>query len=158
MNWQDLAGPLIRLGAPTIGGILGGPAGGAIGKTVGNVLADALGTPATPEAVRAEIEAHPEKARIIEAEHSEQLMLAAKANQAALFKAEDKRGWFHHAWRPGLSWLLISLWLWNALLLPVVNAFGADVAPIPWEQLLGFSGLWLAIYGGGHTLKSVMRK
>lgn len=158
MNWQDLAGPLIRLGAPTIGGILGGPAGGAIGKTVGNVLADALGTPVDPDAVYREMQASPDKVRIIEAEHSENVKLAAQASQTALFEREDKRGWFHHAWRPSLSWLLISLWLWNALLLPLVNAFGSDVAPIPWEQLVAFSGLWLAIYGGGHTIKNVWGK
>lgn len=33
---------------------------------------------------------------------------------------------------------------------------GASIVPIPWEHLLGFAGLWLAIYGGGHTIKSVL--
>lgn len=158
MNWQDLAGTLIRLGAPTIGGALGGPAGAAIAKPIGEVLATALGTQATPEAVKTAIDANPERVVLIEAEHAHAITEAAQAAQASLFAREDKRGWFHHAWRPGMSWLLMSLWLWNALVLPVVNAFGAGVAGIPWEQLLGFSGLWLAIYGGGHTIKSVMRK
>ena len=51
MNWQDLAGPLVKAGAPAIGTALGGPLGGLIGQTVGGLLAGALGVPATPEAV-----------------------------------------------------------------------------------------------------------
>jgi len=51
MNWQELAGPLIKLGAPTIGTALGGPLGGVIGQVVGGVLGNALGVPPTPEAV-----------------------------------------------------------------------------------------------------------
>jgi hypothetical protein len=51
MNWQDLAGPLIKLGAPTIGTALGGPLGGMIGDAVGNILGSVLGVPPTPEAV-----------------------------------------------------------------------------------------------------------
>jgi hypothetical protein len=51
MNWQELAGPLIKLGAPTIGTALGGPLGGMVGNVVGNILGSALGVPPTPEAV-----------------------------------------------------------------------------------------------------------
>ena len=51
MNWQDLAGPLIKLGAPTIGTALGGPIGGMIGGAVGNILGSVLGVPPTPEAI-----------------------------------------------------------------------------------------------------------
>ncbi len=39
MNWNDLAGKVIGLGAPILGGALGGPLGAAAGK----ILADALG-------------------------------------------------------------------------------------------------------------------
>lgn len=51
MNWQDLAGPLVKLGAPTIGTALGGPLGGMIGGAVGDILGSVLGVPPTPEAV-----------------------------------------------------------------------------------------------------------
>jgi hypothetical protein len=51
MDWKDLAGTLIRAGAPVIGGALGGPLGGMIGSSIGGVLADALGTEATPQAI-----------------------------------------------------------------------------------------------------------
>ncbi|MBI3433520.1 MAG: hypothetical protein HY056_00335 [Proteobacteria bacterium] len=51
MDWQDLAGALVRAGAPIIGTALGGPFGGMIGSAVGDVLARALGTAATPQAI-----------------------------------------------------------------------------------------------------------
>lgn len=51
MDWTNLAGTLIKAGAPAIGTILGGPLGGSIGSVIGNTLATALGTEPTPEAV-----------------------------------------------------------------------------------------------------------
>lgn len=59
MNWQDLAGPLIKLGAPTIGTALGGPLGGMIGQVVGGVIGSALGVPPTPEAIEKAIKETP---------------------------------------------------------------------------------------------------
>ena len=41
--------------------------------------------------------------------------------------------------------MLLFLWSWNG---PVANATaGTSIVPIPWEHLLGFAGLWLAING-----------
>ena len=51
MEWRELAGDLVRAGAPIIGGALGGPIGGMIGSTAGKIIADALGVEPTPEAV-----------------------------------------------------------------------------------------------------------
>lgn len=52
MDWADIGGKLIRLGAPVIGTALGGPLGGTIGGVLGNVVAEAIGAnAATPEAV-----------------------------------------------------------------------------------------------------------
>jgi hypothetical protein len=54
MDWSDLAGKVIELGAPILGGALGGPLGAAAGK----ILADAIGAAeATPEAVSATLSA-----------------------------------------------------------------------------------------------------
>ncbi|MDI3471087.1 MAG: hypothetical protein OJF62_003150 [Pseudolabrys sp.] len=47
IDWKDLAGKVIGLGAPVLGEALGGPFGAAAGK----ILADALGADATPGAV-----------------------------------------------------------------------------------------------------------
>ena len=53
-DWGDLAGKVIGLGAPILGGALGGPLGAAAGK----LLADALGAAeATPAAVDATLNA-----------------------------------------------------------------------------------------------------
>ena len=50
MDWSDLAGRVIGLGAPILGGALGGPLGAAAGK----LLADALGAAeSTPTSVHA---------------------------------------------------------------------------------------------------------
>lgn len=51
MDWKDLAGKLIALGAPVIGTALGGPLGGTLGGVLGNLVASALGVESTPEAV-----------------------------------------------------------------------------------------------------------
>ncbi|MGI8525267.1 MAG: 3TM-type holin, partial [Pseudolabrys sp.] len=47
IDWKDLAGKVIGLGAPLLGEALGGPLGGAAGK----VLAEALGSDPTPVSV-----------------------------------------------------------------------------------------------------------
>jgi hypothetical protein len=47
MDWKDVAGKVIGLGAPILGEALGGPFGAAAGK----ILADALGADPTPAAV-----------------------------------------------------------------------------------------------------------
>jgi len=63
IDWTKIAGPLLGAGATVLGTVIGGPAGGAIGKAAGTVLADALGVPATPEAVSEAIEANPAAAK-----------------------------------------------------------------------------------------------
>lgn len=51
MDWKDLAGSLVKAGAPIIGTALGGPLGGMVGNAVGSIIASQLGVEATPEAV-----------------------------------------------------------------------------------------------------------
>jgi hypothetical protein len=51
MDWKDLAGTLVKAGAPIIGTAIGGPIGGMLGNAIGNVVANALGVENTPEAV-----------------------------------------------------------------------------------------------------------
>ena len=47
LDWKDVAGKVIGLGAPMLGQALGGPLGGAAGK----ILAEALGSTPSPAAV-----------------------------------------------------------------------------------------------------------
>jgi len=164
---SSLAPILVSLGAPILGSILrtnvGGPAGEASAKVI-EALADAFGAQPTPEAVKNAIEADPNAAsrvQAIERERSAEwlaYLTMATSERNLMLDREDERGSvFSWGWRPAMSWMLLFLWSWNGVILPVVNATaGASIVPIPWEHLLGFAGLWLAIYGGGHTIKSVL--
>lgn len=163
---EILAPMLIRLGAPVLGGILresiGGTAGEA-GAQVVEALGKAFGVEPEAGAIVSAIESDPtaqEKVVAVEAERSAEwiaYLTVATSQRSKMLEREEERA-FSRDWRPSMSWLLIAMWAWNAMLLPVINAFGANIAHVPWEQLLGFSGLWLAIYGGGHTIKSVLGK
>lgn len=164
MEWRDLAGALVKAGAPILGTALGGPAGSAIGAVIGATLADALGVEATPSAVDGALAGRADAGAVVrqvEAEQRErwaEYMLAAQASQAEIARLEVASDhWFKWAWRQALSWLLIAMWGWNAFVAQVVSlVVGTRVDLIPYEHLLAFSGIWLTIYGGGHTLKSVL--
>ena len=85
MNWQDLAGPLIKLGAPALGTALGGPLGGMIGGAVGDILGAALGVPAVPDAIDKAIKSTPAselQARLAAAEADAQAKYPALAEIA----------------------------------------------------------------------------
>ena len=126
-------------------------------------LATALGVKATPEAIAAAYKDDPgpvvAAAKDIESSDPAywQYLAQAGTDQAALIKREDERdNWFAWAWRPAMCWLLIVLWGWNGLLLQVVNAaFGAAIEGLSIQDLLAYSGIWLTIYGGGHTVKAI---
>jgi hypothetical protein len=162
-----LAPILVSLGAPILGSILRTNIGGVAGEASAQVidaLAKAFGAQPTPEAVKAAIEADPNaaaKVQAIERERSAEwvaYLTMGTSQRNRMLDREDERGSvFSWGWRPAMSWMLLFLWSWNGVILPVVNATaGASIVSIPWEHLLGFAGLWLAIYGGGHTIKSVL--
>ena len=159
MDWISLGKQVVALGAPTIGAALGGP----VGAKIGAVVAGVLGVEATPGAISAAIAANPGAITTIEADPpvdiTEWLLIHARA-AAALTKTESEReSAFSWAWRPAMSWLLIVMWAWGILVLPVVNAIWRLGIPlVPYDQLLNFSAIWLAIYGGGHTLKAVLQR
>ena len=78
MDWSDLAGKVIGLGAPILGGALGGPLGAAAGK----ILADALGAAEpTADAVNTALAATADpNAAALAAQMAEANWLAALAN------------------------------------------------------------------------------
>lgn len=67
---KDLIATLTKVGAPLLGTLIGGPVGTIAGAAIG-ALAEALGTPATPEAVKQAIETRPEAAAIVRAVEAE---------------------------------------------------------------------------------------
>lgn len=159
MDWISLGRQVVALGAPIIGEALGG----TVGANLGPVVAGILGVDPTPGAISEAIAANPGAIIAIEAapptDITEWLLIHART-AAALAKTESEReAWFSWAWRPAMSWLLIILWAWGILVLPIVNAIWRFGIPlVPYDQLLNFSAIWLAIYGGGHTLKAVLQR
>lgn len=61
---KELIAALTKAGAPILGTIIGGPVGTIAGAAIG-ALAEALGTPATPEAVKEAIETRPDAAAVV---------------------------------------------------------------------------------------------
>jgi hypothetical protein len=77
---------------------------------------------------------------------------------AALAAEQDDPAWMR-AWRPGWMYLLGFLWLWNLVLLHVSNAFWKiALPPLPTTDLLALTGMFLALYMGGHTVLRLMGK
>lgn len=70
-------------------------------------------------------------------------LTVATSQHDRMLDREDQRGSvFSWGWRPAMSWMLLFLWSWNGVILPVANATaGTSIVPIPWEHLLGFAGL-----------------
>jgi len=152
-----IIGLLLQYAPDLIGVFAGEKAGQAIGK-VADTAKVVFGTD-DPAAVQRAITVDPKLAEAFAEQARQALAYMLQANQAqsALALAEAGKSFWHSGWRPALSWLLIFMWLWNVCVGWSVQVLsGIPVPIIPWEHLLGFSGLWLAIYGGGHTLKSIM--
>lgn len=78
-------------------------------------------------------------------------------NQFTLLQAEMAEGGWKAAWRPAGMWFVLFLWAWQVVLLHVANAvWKIALPPMPWDQLIYFSGLYMGLYMGGHTVKDVV--
>ncbi|AGH57992.1 hypothetical protein RHVG_00027 [Rhodovulum phage RS1] len=79
--------------------------------------------------------------------------------QMAQIEAEKGEPLWMRAWRPGLMYLIGLLWLWNVIILHVLNAiFKTALPPMPFDQLIQLSGLYMGLYMGGHTVKDAVAK
>lgn len=77
MDWTELVGPLVKLGAPLVGQALGGPLGAAAGK----IVADAFGaSEPTPAAVQATLVSSDPAAAMLAAQAAEAKWLAVLAD------------------------------------------------------------------------------
>ncbi|CAM5194542.1 Holin of 3TMs, for gene-transfer release OS=Bosea thiooxidans OX=53254 GN=SAMN05660750_03309 PE=4 SV=1 [Bosea thiooxidans] len=127
---NDLIKAVIKAGGPLLGTVIGGPVGTLAGAAIG-ALAEALGTPATPEAVKQAIETKPgaiEIVKQVEAVKGPELysLLAKEAeNYAAIISQDAVRGWFYTAWRPAGMWLVLAMWPFAVILGPVLPHHGA---------------------------------
>lgn len=150
LDWSDIAGKVIGLGAPILGGALGGPLGAAAGK----ILADALGA-AEPTAatVNAAIAADPAAAATA-AQAAESNWLAALADagkaqvsevgatqRAEIASGDPLQRW----WRPIYA-LELSLLECPAFMATLLHElwFGHDAGI---NGLAGLSALLMAYFG-----------
>jgi hypothetical protein len=141
-----------------------------LGDQGGSLAADVLDQIATRAGVkREELDALAEdnQGRIIDAMRAVEpmtpeliaLYTAGLEGQFALLQAEAAEGGWKAAWRPLLMYFNIFLWLWQAVLLHVANAiWKIALPPMPWEQLIYFTGISMGLYMGGHTVKDVVAK
>jgi hypothetical protein len=98
--------------------------------------------------------------RVVEHMSPELLALYAadQQYQLAVLQAESGEGLFMRAWRPAGMWMILMLWLWNAIILHVCNAYFRIALPvIPFDQLMALTALYFTLYMGGHTLKDVVK-
>ena len=162
--------PLIALavqaGLPVIEKMLSkkiGDEGGKLATSVIQAIAERAGI--TPDAIGAMVNETP--GRIIEAmrevNQAAPDMIAAydrdiQLQLAALAAEQDDPIWMR-AWRPAGMYLIGFLWAWNTALLHMANAiWRIALPPMPFDQLLQLSGLYMGLYMGGHTVKDVVAK
>jgi len=129
---------------------------------VGKVLADTLGaTEETPEAVAEAWHRSAgagEASRALEAERSSEWISVIQAGQALsaqLATTEATKGGFAYLWRPAMSWLIIAIIGQSFMVAPWLRSLLSIDVGTPYDQVLGISAVWLTIYGGGHTVKSI---
>ncbi|MBZ4022181.1 hypothetical protein CKO11_06890 [Rhodobacter sp. TJ_12] len=79
--------------------------------------------------------------------------------QRAQLAAEASEPIWMRAWRPAGMYLLGLLWLWNVIVVHIVNAAAKiDLPQMPFDQLVQISGLYMGLYMGGHTIKDAVTK
>jgi hypothetical protein len=152
-----------QIGAPLVERILTGRIGGGDAALAGDVMrAIARRLHVAPEAIEGLVETEP--ARVIDAVREVErtapelitIYAAEVANAASLARDEADGPLWMRAWRPGGMYLIGLLWLWNVVLLHVANAiWRTALPPVPFEQLMQLSGLYFALYMGGHTIKDL---
>lgn len=163
-----LAGKLFKMGAPQLGTMIGTAAGGPVGAAIGGLagkaidaLAEALGTPATPEAVSDAVETQPTVVARIEASAPELIRVweieAQRASDAQAAEIDKGFGSWQF-WRG--AWQALITGGWAVILLAAMFGGNAGVKPLlPMAEVVTAWGsvtlTWLAVFNGGHTLKEI---
>ena len=161
-----LAALALKSGLPVIGAILKGKIGGAGGELATQVI-EALAKSArvAPDQLEGLIETAPGKIvdamREVEPMTPELIALYQKGleHQNQLLMAEQEEGGWKAAWRPLGMYFVMVLWAWQVVILHVCNAiWKIALPPMPYDQLVTFTGLYMSLYMGGHTLKDMASK
>lgn len=163
---SPLAAIALNAGLPIVEKVLSGrlgDAGGQLATQVIRSIAESAGV--TPASLEPLAEAEPGRVidamREVERKSPEMMALYAADAQlqlAALAADQDEPLWAR-LWRPLGMYFIMALWLWNAVILHVANAaWKIALPPMPWDILLGLSGLYFSLYMGGHTVKDIVSK
>lgn len=148
-----------KIGAPFVKSILQKKIGGTAGDLAGTVIdavAEKVGVP--PEKLdtvpAGKIEAAVQE---VEADAPDMIAVweAGVAGQFALLQAETAEGFWQSAWRWMWMYLLAFFWLCAFLLFPVSKSLGFVIDAIELPALTTLTSWFIALYMGGHTVKSL---
>jgi hypothetical protein len=161
-----LAALAIHSGLPLIGSILKQKFGDRTGTLATEVLtAIAAQARVKPDDLEPMVESNPGKVidamRAVEPMTPELVALYTKGleHQNQLLMAEQEEGGWKAAWRPLGMYFVMVLWAWQVVILHVCNAiWKIALPPMPYDQLVTFTGLYMGLYMGGHTLKDMASK
>lgn len=157
----------VQAGFPILQKILSGRLGDANGQLAADIIAAIAGrvgiAPEQLDQVQADqpgkvIDAMREVERSVA---PEKIDLYAKEIEARMqmMEADAVEPLWARAWRPGWMYLLGIFWLWNIALLHIANAiWRIALPPVPFDQLLGLTSVFMGLYMGGHTVKDVISK
>jgi hypothetical protein len=160
-----LIGAAMNVGAPLVRQILSGKIGDGQASLLMDVvdqIAKRSGLPVSQleQAAETDPDAILEAINQVEAMAPEMIALYASGveKQFALLTMEtDGPRWFS-AWRPLWMYFLMFLWFWNIVAVHMINAVMKWAVPqIEMTTLLSLTGLFMALYMGGHTLKDFAR-
>ncbi|RUS64887.1 hypothetical protein EGN72_02530 [Pseudorhodobacter sp. E13] len=155
-----------QVGLPILRKILEDKLGGAGGSLAADVIEAVAGrVGVAPDDLDAVINSQPgvviDAMREVERMAPEMVALYASGleYQMAVLQAEKGEPLWARAWRPGWMYLLGLFWAWNIVVLHIANAIWKIALPAaPWDILMSLTGIFMALYMGGHTLKDVAAK
>ena len=163
---SPLIGLAVQLGLPSIEKILSRKVGGKNGQLATEIV-QAIANRAGVSVDDLDSAAEANQPRVVDAMRDVERMspemislyTVGLEGQFALLQAEQAAGGWQSAWRPGWMYLLGFFWLWNIVALHVLNAiYKIALPPMPYDILMGLTGIYLSLYMGGHTVKDVAAK
>ena len=153
-----------RVGAGMVQTVIGNRIGGSAGQVAGDLAGTVIDTVARKAGVAPDALSDLDPGTLDDAVRQTEtampeliaLWQAGLEGQFALLRAETKQGGLAAFWRYGWMYLLALFWIWRILVLPIVNArLTIPVEAVDFGVLLTLTSWFMALYMGGHTVKSL---